>query len=204
MNVSNIEKIIEVGKKDMFWYSDCQQILEQIFGIDELYLVTRLLAATSINTSLKSNITLFRRAYYEIKNNKPFSNYFPNIKLQLERIKNCESLSGRKINNFANAMNGDTQAVVVDIWLLRAFDKDRQSMRHTGPHAGLMRSTGTTDKTYTQIETWVKEYAYYANLEPRQVGSMIWSGMRIMTNNDRQTHYKDFLLNTFTNLFNVI
>lgn len=68
----------------------------------------------------KSNVTLFRR--YEIENDLPVGNYLPNIQDQLRLIRSGQPLSGRKINAFARAMAGDQNAVVVDIWLLRAFD----------------------------------------------------------------------------------
>lgn len=190
-----------IGRRDINWYKECEFLFTDLFGADKLQLVCKLFAATSINTSLKSNITLFRKALIEIQNDKPVGRYLPNIQNQLALIRDGKDLSGRKINSFAKAMSGDKDAVVVDIWLLRAFNMDKQYIRHTGAHSGRMRSGGATNKQYTTIESYVRQEAVAMGLEPRQMSSMIWAGVRIDTNGDRETHYKNILRHQFTHLF---
>lgn len=204
MKTNLIPEYVWIGMKDMYWYEECQTCFVELFGKDELRLVTRLFAATSINTSLRSNITLFRRAYYEIQNDKPVGNYLPNIVRQLEQVRAGRELTGRKINSFANAMAGDPDAVVVDIWLLRAFSMDRQYMRHTGPHANRLRSGGATDKQYEMIESWVRAEAYKRSIQPRQLSAMIWSGVRIKVNGADDTRYTKILRSLLHNLFKTI
>lgn len=204
MDTSKIQFYAEIGKSDKDWYHKNQLVFEDLFGTEKLHLVCSIFAATSINTSLKSNITLFRKAYYEIENNLPIGNYLPNIQSQLQRIRTGQELSGRKIRSFAKAMSGDSNAVVVDVWLLRAFNLDRQHMRHSGPHKGHLRSGGPTDRQYTLIEAYVREQAAVMGIQPRQLSSMIWAGARIAINGDRETTYSNILKNKLTNLFNVI
>lgn len=204
MNDEKIPLYLSTGHKDKDWYSGCKKMFIEIFGHDRLELVTKLFAATSINTSLKSNITLFRKALYEIENDLPVGNYLPNIQAQLQKVREGKELSGRKISSFQRAMCGDTDAVVVDIWLLRAFGLDRKCMRHTGPHAGLLRSGGPTPKQYTMIEAYVREESTGHGLLPCEMSSMIWAGCRIVTNGDRETRYTSILRNHLTNLFGVI
>ncbi len=204
MDSSKIVQYVWLGKNDQYWYEDCQETFVNLFGAERLPLITKLFAATSINTSLKSNITLFRKALYEIENNLPVGTYLPNIQQQLMQVRNGGELTGRKINSFAKAMSGDPNAVVVDIWLLRAFQLDKQYMRHTGPHAGLARSGGPTPKQYTLIEAYCREYATVMGIQPRQLSAMIWSGCRIATNGKDVTRYTDILKHSLTNLFNVI
>lgn len=207
MQTGKIDFYIVKGKKDINWFRDCENTFVDIFGREKLNLVASLFAATSINTSLKSNITLFRKAFYEIQNNLPVGNYMPVMKLQIERIRNGEDIRGRKILSFRNAMCGDVNAVVVDTWLARAFEVDKKYFRQKGGVSkgrGTMRSAGVADKTYTMIEDFVKSKAVELNLEARQVSSMIWAGVRMATNNDTETHYKDLLKAKFINLFNVI
>lgn len=201
---SRIAEFVWLGMKDMFWYHECQETFTALFGAEKLTLVTKLFAATSINTSLKSNITLFRKAYYEIENNLPIGNYLPNIQKQIDRVRQGKDLTGRKINSFARAMSGDPDAVVVDIWLLRAFNQDRKYFRNGGPHDGTFRSAGATDKQYTQIESWIRAEAYKRNIEPRQLSSMIWSGVRTKTNGVDETRYSSILRSLLNNLFKVI
>lgn len=201
MNVENISRYVWLGEKDKNWYADTRATLVDIFGEDDLPLVAKLLAATSINTSLKSNITLFRRAYYEIKNDLPVGDYLPNIQAQLRQVRAGGELTGRKINSFARSMQGDVNAVVVDIWLLRAFGEDRKYKRAL---SGLERSGGATDKQYTTIEAWVRKEAFYRHLTPCELGAMIWGGVRREQSGDNETRYCDFLKYQFSNLFNVI
>lgn len=204
LDTHKIARYLWIGRGDQHWYRDCQEVFIQLFGEEKLKLVCKLFAATSINTSLKSNITLFRRAFYEIEHGLPTGKYLPNICTQIDRIKAGEPLSGRKINNFANAMAGDKNAVVVDIWIMRAFNMDKRYMRRTGPHEGLERSGGPTDGQYSRIETYIQEEGRKMGLEPREFCAMLWAGVRIDTSGDKRTHYKEILLHKLTNLFNVI
>lgn len=207
MKTDKIEHYIRIGAKDMNWYVDCQKVFEKIFGEEKLQLVCKLFAATSINTSLKANIRLFRKALYEIENNKPIGAYLPNIQKQLRQIRAGEPITGQKIDAFRRAMSGDVKAVVIDTWILRAFGVNKVYFRQTKGKEkgrGRERSAGTDAKTFKKIEDWIRNYAAMRNLEPRQVSAMIWAGIRIEKSGDKNTHYKELLTNTMTNLFGVI
>lgn len=198
MDVSLIHRYIFIGRNDFNWYQDCENVFLKLFGKEKLELVCKLFAATSINTSLRSNITLFRRALYEIENNLPVGKYLPNIQLQLRQIREGKDLTGRKINSFAKAMSGDKNAVVVDIWLLRAFGCNNRYFR---TKSQTVREGGATDRQYDKIEGWIRHEAWCMGIEPRQLSSMIWAGVRISTNGKDDTHYKDILERKLTNLF---
>lgn len=225
LDTSKIARYVWIGRRDINWYHDCEAVFTKLFGKEELELTAKLFAATSITTALKSNLTLFRKAYWEIKNDKPIGNYLPNIKLQLELIRAGQPLSGRKIQAFAGGMSGFKDAVVVDIWLCRAFGIYRQSFRTTtgkeiiGGDAqvpllddyamakaktGRLRSASPTTSEYNAVEDYVRGEARAMGLEPRQLSAAIWSGIRIDRTGDRNTHYKEILTNSLTNLFNVI
>lgn len=121
LDTSKIARYIWLGRRDINWYQDCEAAFVSLFGRERLSLVAQLFAATSINTSLKANIYLFRKALSEIQRGVPTGNYLPNIKTSIERVRRGEELSGRKIRSFAAAMSGNRDAVVVDIWICRAF-----------------------------------------------------------------------------------
>ncbi len=206
MITDKIEAYYYAGLKDIDWYKECEDLFVSIYGRDRLPLITKLFAATSINTSLKANITLFRKALHEMENNLPFSNYLPNIKIQLERLRAGQELSGRKIRSFAAAMSGDVNAVVVDIWLLRAFEMDKKYYRKensTAKRRGGVRSSGATDKQYTQIENWVRASAWVRGIQPRELSSILWAGVRIIQSGDKETHYKTILKMKLYNMFDV-
>lgn len=98
-------------------------------------------------------------------------------------------------------MQGDQNAVVVDIWILRAFDEDRKTVRRSGPHEGLKRSSGATDKQYTIIEAWIRQEAMYRQLHAAELCSMIWGGIRREIGRDNETRYCDFMKQQLITLF---
>lgn len=198
MDLSKIDKYILIGQRDRDWYSGTERTLRELFGDERLPMIARLLAATSINSSLRSNVRLFRKALHEMENGLEFSNYLPVILGQLHRIRAGLGLSGRKINAFANAIMGDTQAVVVDVWLLRAFGMDRQYKRTLG---GRERSGGATDKQFSLIEDWVRARGPQIGLEPRQLSAILWAGTRIHFRGDKLTRYDDVLRQQCFNMY---
>jgi hypothetical protein len=200
MDTSKIEHYIKVGMGDKYWYEKAEQLFIDLYGEENLKLVAQVFAATSINTSMKSNITLFRRAFKELKEGLPFSNYLPNIKIQLEQIRNAQPLTGLKINAFAAAMSGDKNAVVVDVWLLRAFGKDRKYFRQGSQS---FRSGGASPKDFKMIESWVREKALELGITPRQLSAIIWAGVRISQSGDRETHYEFLLRQKEFSMFNL-
>jgi hypothetical protein len=205
LNAEKIARYVWLGRKDINWYKDCEDTIVSLYGRENLLLIARLFAATSINTSLTSNIKLFRKALKEIQEGKPVGRYLPNIQKQLQQIRDGKGLTGRKINSFANAMSGDKNAVVVDIWLLRAFEMDKKYMRKTGPHKDRERSGGATNSQYTKIESWIRHEAAIMCIEARQLSAMIWGGIRKDRKADRRgAHYKELLVSTVTNLFGII
>lgn len=181
---------LKKGSDQRFWYRETENTLVDLFGRDRLPLVTRLLAATSINSSLKSNVALFFKAMYQIQNNLPTEGYLPVIQQSIERVRRGEELSGRKINAFSRAMSGDPSAVVVDIWLLRAFDRDRKYFRK-----GVQgyRSGGASKRDYDFIEDWCIRIAEDLGWEPREVSSSIWAGQRLEDTGDRLVRYCEII-----------
>lgn len=204
IDYSKIARYVWLGRNDMNWYQDCEKTFVDIFGRERLKLVAQIFAATSINSSLKSNIGLFRKALYQMDNGKPIKGYLTNIQTQLERIAAGKELSGRKINNFAKAMSGDINAVVVDVWLTRAFGIDRSYVSKSRKHDGQIKNGSPSDKDYDLIEKYIQHEAKRMSLEPRQLCSMIWAGVRIDVSGDKTTRYSDILLNKMKNLFSVI
>jgi len=190
METSMIDTYLMKGVRDKHWYAECESTLVEIFGQDQLWIVTRILAATSINTSLKGNITLFRRAYAEYLSGAEFSSYLPNIRKQLVSLREGGDLSGRKIRSFAQSMTGDENAVVVDVWILRAFKMNRTFLRAA---SNTVREGGASVKQYTVIEAWMREQAPKYGLKPREMCAMIWSGVRTMQGTETSTRYTDIL-----------
>lgn len=117
----------------------------------------------------------------------------------LEYAREGKPLSGRKINNFAAAMAGNKEAVVVDIWQMRAFGFNT---KRTGGDKVLDRSP--SKREYDAIETWYKKAASTTGLQPREMSAMVWAGVRILQAGNRKSHYKELLDYHLNNLFNVL
>ncbi|PCJ57332.1 MAG: hypothetical protein COA65_09745 [Rhodospirillaceae bacterium] len=178
LSYADIDRYLDIGQNDKYWYRDERANLEELFPHEDINLVIDLLCATSINSSLKSNVALFYRALYQYKNNEPFKPYLPNMASSLELARQREPFTGRKIRNFAECLKGNTQGVIVDVWIARAFKVNRMYRRMTRKKGGEMREGGVSNRFYTKIEKYIQARAPKLGLEPRQMCSMIWGGIR--------------------------
>lgn len=184
-----IPQYVSLGRSDHNWYPECKRTLTEIFPGEDLWLICQLLAATSIHTSLKANIVLFRKALYMYHNNIPFNGFVPVMVKQLVSLKAGGSLSGRKISNFARAMYGDPSAVVVDTWILRAFAVNKKRK-----FRDRIIDASASKKQYDAIEKWIIKRAYKLGYSPAHYCSMIWAGVRRSKGYlNEPTRYCDFL-----------
>lgn len=71
-----------------------------------------------------------------------------------------DTLTGRKTRNFALALQGDTEAIVVDVWMMRA--------------AGWPDRDAPTKVQYDAIERVIRRMAGKMGLEPRTLQALIW------------------------------
>lgn len=166
VHVNTINSYIKRGMYGHQWYDKLRAHIESIYE-EDTDLFIDMLAATSANTSVKGNVTLAMKAYQQYKNDKAFSGYLPIIKHMLDIIRiNYKTgihapFGGRKVQNFAAALKGDNQAVVVDRWMLRAFG-----------------FPNVTDNRYTIIENWILDKAHKLGLTGRQVQAAMWCGIK--------------------------
>jgi hypothetical protein len=201
MDDSRIDMYIRHGFKDKDWYDECAKLLTDLYGAENLKLVADIIAATSINSTLKSNIALFRKAHYQLLNGKPFEGFMPAIKRQLEQIRDGTGISGQKITAFSAAIQGDKNAVVVDTWLVRALGMERTYKRHTGPHKNKERGGGVSKQDFKIIEGYVRERAKTMDLEPRQLSAIIWTGIRVLSTDEKESRYSTILQLKEFNMF---
>ncbi len=192
LDVSNIAKYLWIGRADKTWYEEVEEVIVELFGREQLLPFAKILAATSIHSTLRSNLSQARRAKFQLESGIEIKGYLPNVQKQLELLRDGKGLSGRKIRNFANAIAGDKEAVVVDIWILRAFGQDRKYVR---TRTGTPLSAGANEKQYNAIEKWIKKNAEQMGLQPRQLCAMIWSGVRqCATGKNNTTRYQELLV----------
>ena len=70
-----------------------------------------------------------------------------------------DALKGPKTNAFARAIAGDQNAVVVDVWMVRAAGMDKDSPNKT---------------QYAEISQAVKRVASYRDMTPRTMQALLW------------------------------
>jgi hypothetical protein len=70
-----------------------------------------------------------------------------------------DALNGLKTNAFARAIAGDTNAVVIDVWMMRAAGMDTDS-----PNKG----------QYLSLSESVREVASRFGITPRTAQALIW------------------------------
>ena len=70
-----------------------------------------------------------------------------------------DALNGPKTNAFARAIAGDEQAVVIDVWMLRALGIEKKS---------------PTQSTYREMARAVRTVAMEYGMTPRAMQALIW------------------------------
>lgn len=166
LHFDDIDNYTETGKWNKNWYKITNETITELFPGEDHELIIDLLAITSMHSTLKSNVSQFVKAYYQYKNDLPFEGYTPAVIMHLEYRKNGQPFGGRKVANFARAIKGDDQAVVVDMWMLRAF--------------GIWQDNVTPSKReYDNIEHYIFSTCMKHNMTPVQMQASIWTGIRI-------------------------
>lgn len=74
-----------------------------------------------------------------------------------------DALKGQKTNAFARAIAGDEQAVVIDVWMLRALGIEKKS---------------PTQTQYVEMARAVKKVAAQFGMTPRAMQALIWIVVR--------------------------
>jgi hypothetical protein len=153
----------KAGLAEHQWYDQTEQELKKQFGQDAP-LVAKFFAATSNNATVASNASLTLKALKQYKMGEPFTGYLPDVIENLKRAASGQELNGRKIDNFAKALSGDPDAVVVDRWIMRAF--------------GFEKGSAPTDTQYDFMEHAIRQMAEQTGQTPRQVQAAIWFGVK--------------------------
>lgn len=176
-----LKNYIRKGERHKQWYAKANHTIASLFPAEDTDKLCEMLAVTSMNATLKANVSLFIKALYQYKNDLPFDGFLPAVIDHLNKVRNNEKLTGRKVRNFAEALKGNPNAVVVDLWMQRAFGFPTDS---------------PTKKQYDFIERYIKRFAPKHNMKPVEMQASIWMGIRGI---DRQVGYKDILHSKFKN-----
>ena len=198
---SKIARYILNGRKDKNWYEENSKIIKKILPSEtDFGKLFDMLAITSMMSSLESNVTMGLRAYHELTTGKEFSKVHTVARTVLERYRtNGGKILSIKIRNFSEAMRGNKNAVIVDMWQLRAFGIEEQYT-----YKGRARSTSPKLKDALRVTEYIRELAKIMHLEPRQLCSMIWGGVRTEQSSQTNTVYWKVIEKKYGRLFNEI
>lgn len=144
----------------MDWYTSSRKSAQAHFPKDwELFL--GFLAVTSVNSTVKANMTLALKAHAQHVNGKPFTGYLKSVIENLHNVVNGHELNGPKINAFFLALKGDKNAVVVDRWMARAYG-----------------FKSVTESNYDRIERNIRHESAANGMEPSDFQAWLWADTR--------------------------
>ncbi len=161
------------------WYRQSYHTIKTYLEDPELFI--KLLAATSQRNSVKANTAAALDAYRCIQTNTPITKKYgiadKLIKENISRIKQGAPLKGPKIKSFAAALNGDSDKIVIDVWMLRAFNIKRQAPTPLDRYCIQERITQLSNKL---------------NMAPRDVQACLWTWAKTELNNTSFKESYDF------------
>jgi len=172
-SLSKLDNYFDKGFHQKDWYvNEVNNLIYLLPEFKDLPIV-RVFAVTSMSSSIESNVHLAIKALLQWKRNEPFTGFLPNQILYLNLLRQGKDVPGRKIMSFIRALEGDEEAVVVDIWMCRAFNIIRER-----PLRGRSYFRSPSKKEYDCIESFVKIDAKRRGVTPRQYQAIIWTGIK--------------------------
>jgi len=173
------------------WYANSRAAIDKLLTERYQYpvymqrkLFIDILAATSPRQSVKRNLKCTLDIYIELimgdGNYKKISCGIATkqIHKNIERaIISTKELHGQKVRAFAEALNGNKEAVVIDSWVLKAF--------------GIPRQTPTPNDV-VHITTIIKKLSDKVGLAPCEVQACLWSYAKTELNDTPFKEDNDF------------
>lgn len=182
-NVPSIYKLTEKTKKYIKykdWYTKSNKFIKEMFK-DDSNLFIDILAVTSIRTTVKQNTINALDCYYRVKKHKPLNKKYgmadKSIKINLKRILKGNKIHGNKISNFAKCLKGNLDNIVIDVWVMRCFNINRNS---------------PTNKDIKYIEYMIKQIAKNLNIKNAEVQACLWVYAKRELNKTSFKKDKDF------------
>jgi len=140
------------------WYFEAQEVAEDVaenLGAS-LEIGASVVSAFSPRERWSSNVA----KALAFSQGKPVAGLSNNIRMaEAAKVAGFDALKGLKTNAFARAIAGDTDAVVIDVWMMRA--------------AGM--PTDSPNKTqYREVSEAVRNVAAEFGITPRTAQALIW------------------------------
>ena len=141
------------------WYHEAQEVAEDVaenLGVS-LEVGASIVAAFSPRERWSANVA----KALAFSMGKPVAGLGNNLRMAQASIElGFDALKGQKTNAFARAIAGDPDAVVIDVWMIRA--------------AGMDASKGVNKTQYNILADAVRRMASEHGLTPRTTQALIW------------------------------
>lgn len=160
---STIMDVFSSGAPGYGWYRRIAERLKQYFPDDkDREIVASLLAVTSPRVPMSENINKFIAAYEAYLLGEDYVDQLPSVEVSVKRIfsEGINAITGPKTKNFARALLGDPNAVVIDTWVARLLSP----LVFNGKRIDTLSAA-----QYTVLEYVVRKFARYLNTNPVDV-----------------------------------
>ena len=141
------------------WYLDAQEVAEDVaenLGVS-LEVGASIVAAFSPRERWATNVA----KALAFSQGKPVAGLQNNYRMAQAALElGFDALKGQKTNAFARAIAGDPNAVVIDVWMIRA--------------AGMDASKGVNKGDYNMLADTVRKIADEHGITPRTAQALIW------------------------------
>jgi hypothetical protein len=193
MDTSHLEYYLCRGQFHKDWYTHEANNLYDLLPEFEGLPIIRAFAVTSMTTSIEANVHLAIKALLQMKRGEPFEGYLPAQKHYLELIAGGHDVPGRKIMSFIRALEGDVNAVVVDIWMCKAFGLLENRTLKAGDRVRSYYKS-PPKRVYEAIEQFCRCDAQRLGIEPRQYQSIIWAAIKSELGMTRNVSWSNLLV----------
>ena len=144
------------------WYLDAERVAEQVARNLDTTLEVGASVISAFSPRERWSVNVAKAVDFSLGGSPVgLSNNLKMAKASLEL--GYKALKGQKTNAFAKAIAGDENAVVIDVWMLRAVGIEKKS-----PNQSL----------YIELAEAVKTVAYKYGLTPRTCQALIWIVIR--------------------------
>ena len=144
------------------WYVDAERIAEQVARNLDTTLEVGATVVSAFSPRERWSVNVARAIQFSLgeqvtclKNNIVMANNALTM--------GFSALKGMKTNAFAKAIAGDEQAVVIDVWMLRAVGIEKKTPSQSG---------------YNELVEAVKKVAFEFGMTPRAMQALIWIVIR--------------------------
>jgi len=163
-----ILRLAKIGIHKANWYQVAQKEIETVCKLENWSVAdfTNKLAILSPQVAIRRNVRL---AYTYYGNGRYLANILPTVRLSMDNYEATGIVGGKKVARFAEALQGDPQAIVLDTWMSKALIREpgeKPSVKHFDRKA-----------TRKACEKILRSVARKLDISPCSAQACVWCGI---------------------------